>query len=127
MARLKGARRLRIYRVGSWLGATTMVGSFQAHVARSLLGLGADFAIVGGESDDEIRVSMRGTQRFMDGSKVQLGRDVAEYVGVKLGGHGGGHSTAASFSCRGDEESAVSAALSRLGELLGASPQEISA
>jgi nanoRNase/pAp phosphatase (c-di-AMP/oligoRNAs hydrolase) len=127
IARLKGARRLRIFRVGSWLGATTLVGSFQAHVARSLLGLGADFAIVGGESDGETRVSMRGTQRFMEGSRVQLGRDVAEFVGTKLGGHGGGHSTAASFSCNEDEEAAVTAALERLGELLDAAPQEIDA
>lgn len=126
MAKLKGAKRLRIFRTGSWLGATTLVGSFQAHVARSLLNLGADFAIVGGESDDGARVSMRETQRFFEGTKVQLGRDVADAVGGRLGGHGGGHATAASFSCSAREEEAVKAALERVGELLNAAPQEIS-
>ncbi|MDG7016413.1 MAG: DHH family phosphoesterase [Nitrososphaerota archaeon] len=127
IAKLKGARRLRIYRVGSWLGATTMVGSFQAHVARSLLSMGADFAIVGGESDNETRVSMRESQRFLDGTKIQLGKDVAEVIAGRFGGHGGGHATAASFSCAGEAEDAVKAALERMGELSGATPQDISA
>ena len=127
IAKLKGAKRLRTFRVGSWLAATTLVGSFQAHVARSLIGLGADFAIVGGESDGETRVSMRETQRFLDGTKVQLGRDVAELIGAKLGGHGGGHATAASFACVAKEEEAVAAALAQVAAMLGAVPQEIGA
>jgi nanoRNase/pAp phosphatase (c-di-AMP/oligoRNAs hydrolase) len=127
IAKLKGAKRLRIFRVGNRLGATTLVGSFQAHVARALLNLGADFAIVGGESNEETRVSMRETQRFLDETKIQLGRDVAEVVAKAMGGHGGGHATAASFSCSEGEEEATRAALGRMGELLNGTPQEISA
>jgi len=119
LAKLKGAQRLKIYRGGDWVVATSTVGSFQAHVARSLVYLGADFAIVGGESEGETRVSLRSTQRFLDGTKIQLGTQVAEEMSKRLGGHGGGHATAASFSTMAGEEETMEATLKRGGELLG--------
>jgi len=119
LAKLKGAQRLKIYRAGDWVVATSRVGSFQAHVARSLVYLGADLAVVGGESDGETRVSFRATQRFLDGTKVQLGTMVAEEVAKRLAGHGGGHATAASFSTVMGEDEAMEATLKRTGELLG--------
>jgi len=119
LAKLKGAQRLKIYSGGDWVVATSAVGSFQAHVARSLVYLGADLAIVGGESDGETRVSLRSTQRFLDGTNVQLGTQVAEEMSKRLGGHGGGHATAASFSTMSGEEETMEATLKRAGELLG--------
>ena len=119
LAKLKGAQRLKIYSGGVWVVATSTVGSFQAHVARALVYLGADLAIVGGESDGETRVSLRSTQRFLDGTKIQLGTQVAEELSKKLGGHGGGHATAASFSTAAGEEETMEATLGRAGELLG--------
>jgi nanoRNase/pAp phosphatase (c-di-AMP/oligoRNAs hydrolase) len=119
LAKLKGAQRLRIYRGGEWVVATSTVGSFQAHVARSLVYLGADLALVGGESEEETRVSLRSTQRFLDGTKIQLGTQVAEEMSKRLGGHGGGHATAASFSTSAGEEETMEATLRRAGELLG--------
>jgi len=103
----------------------SMIGSFQAHVARSLIYLGADVAVVGGESEGETRVSLRSTQRFSDATKVQLGTQVAEEVVKSLGGHGGGHATAASFSTDAGEDEAVVVCLRRLAELLGAEPREV--
>lgn len=125
LAKLKGAQRLRIYRLGNWVAATSLVGSFQAHVARSLLFLGADVAVVGGASDGVARVSLRANQRFFEATEVQLGVDVAEKVAAGLGGHGGGHATAASFECNGSEEDVVKQALMRVAALLTAEPQEI--
>ena len=119
LAKLKGAQRLRIYRGGDWVVATSTVGSFQAHVARALVYLGADLAIVGGESDGETRFSLRSTQRFLDGTKVHLGIQVAGEVSKRLGGHGGGHATAASFSTAAGEEETMEATLKRAGEFLG--------
>ena len=119
LAKLKGAQRLKIYRLGKWVAATSLVGSFQAHVARSLLYLGADLAIVGGESEGETRVSMRSTQRFLDGTKVQLGTQMAAEMAKRLGGHGGGHATAASFSTDAGEEEAMDATLKRAAEIVG--------
>ena len=119
LAKLKGAQRLKIYRAGDWVVATSLVGSFQAHVARSLIYLGADLAVVAGESDGETRVSLRSTQRFAEEAGVQLGTQVASEMAGRLGGHGGGHATAASFSTRVAEEEAVKETLKRAGELLG--------
>ena len=125
LAKLKGAQRLKIYRLGDWVASTTLVGSFQAHVARSLVYLGADVAVVGGETEGETRVSLRSTQRFAEGTRIQLGTQVAEAVAKKLGGHGGGHATAASFSTGAGEEEAVVEAAKRVAELLGAEMREV--
>ncbi len=125
LAKLKGAQRLRIYRVGDWVASTSMIGSFQAHVARSLVYLGADFAISGGESEGETRVSLRATQRFAEKSGVKLGRDVAEAVSRELGGHGGGHATAASYSTPAEAEAAVKETLKRIASILGSEVREI--
>jgi nanoRNase/pAp phosphatase (c-di-AMP/oligoRNAs hydrolase) len=119
LAKLKGAQRVKIYRAGEWVVATSSVGSFQAHVARSLVYMGADLAVVGGESDGEMRVSLRSTQRFLEGAKVELGTQVAEEVSKRLGGHGGGHATAASFSASAGEEDTMEKTLGRVAELLG--------
>ena len=119
LAKLKGAKRIKIYRAGDWVVAASRVGSFQAHVARSLIYLGADLGVVAGESEGETRVSLRSTQRFLDGTGVQLGTAVAEEMSKRLGGHGGGHATAASFSTAVGEDEAMEATLRRTGELLG--------
>lgn len=124
LAKLKGAQRLKIYKAGEKVVATSMVGSFQAHVARSLIYLGADLAAVGGEAEGETRVSLRSTQRFAEGTGIQLGTQVAAEVSKRLGGHGGGHSTAASFSTGAGEDEAMAATLKRVGELLG-EPHEL--
>lgn len=125
MAKLKGARRMKLFKLGNWVAATTKVGSYQAHVARSLVFMGADFASVGGTTDGETRVSMRSSQRFFDQTKIHLGTDVAAKIAPALGGHGGGHGTAASFSCTQEEEVAISSALSRVAELLVLRAEEI--
>lgn len=125
IAKLKGAQRLRIYRLGQWVAAVSRVGSFQAHMARSAISLGADVAVIGGETEGETRVSLRASQRFLDKTGVELGRQVAETVGAQLGGHGGGHGTAASLSCHETEEVAIEAALGRVAALLGSKPEEV--
>ncbi len=124
LAKLKGAQRLKIYKAGEWVAATSMVGSFQAHVARSLIYLGADLAVVGGEAEGETRVSLRSTQRFAENTGIQLGTQVAGEMSRRLGGHGGGHATAASFSTGKPEDEAMEETLKRVGELLG-EPREI--
>lgn len=125
LAKLKGAQRLRIFRAGDWVVATSLVGSFQAHVARALLFMGADLAAVGGETDGEARVSLRATQRFAEKTKMQLGTQVAEEVGKMLGGHGGGHATAASLAAKAKEEEALVAVLQRVGAILGTEVKEL--
>ena len=124
LAKLKGAQRLKIYKAGEKVVATSTVGSFQAHVARSLVYLGADLAAVGGEAEGETRVSLRSTQRFSEETGIQLGTQVAAEMSNRLGGHGGGHATAASFSTAVGEEEVMAATLKRIGQLLG-EPREL--
>jgi len=98
IARLKGAQRLEIIRIGPWVMARSRVGSFHAPVARGLLNLGADIAIATGPTEGETRSSLRSSARFFDATKIHLGTKVAGVVGKEGGGYGGGHSTAASLT-----------------------------
>lgn len=125
LAKLKGAQRLLIFKVEDWVAATSMIGSFQAHVARSLVYLGADIAVAGGEADGETRVSLRSAARFAEKTGIRLGKDIAEDVASQLGGHGGGHATAASFSTPAKPEEAVKVTLKRVAALLGCELKEV--
>ena len=125
LAKLKGAQRLKIHKIGEWVASTSTIGSFQAQVARALVYLGADVAIAAGEAEGETRVSLRSTQRFSEATKIHLGVQVAEEVAASLGGHGGGHATAASFSTAAGEEEALTQTLKRVAALLGAEAKEL--
>ncbi len=105
IARLKGAQRVLLYRLGDWVVALTEVGSYQASVARGLVDLGADFAVAMGENKQEVRCCLRAAQQFYEVLGVHLGRDIAESVANHFGGVGGGHPTAAAFTVNADIES----------------------
>lgn len=125
IAKLKAARRSKIYRSKGWVIAVSTVGSFQANVARSLTQLGADVALVVGEVGGEVKGSLRAHQRFHAESKIHLGTDVAEVIS-KENGYGGGHPTAASFTlAEGSEAKTISDFLDLVGRLLGEKPTEI--
>jgi nanoRNase/pAp phosphatase (c-di-AMP/oligoRNAs hydrolase) len=117
LAKLKSAKRLKLYKVGGWVVVTTTVGSFQSNVARSLVSMGADVAIVTGETGGETRGSLRANQRFWESTKLHLGTDVAASF-AKDAGSGGGHPTAASFTCVLPEDKAVESALAPVASLL---------
>jgi bifunctional oligoribonuclease and PAP phosphatase NrnA len=124
IAKLKAAKRLKLYRVAGWVVVTTTVGSFQSNVARSLVSMGADVAIVCGETEGETRGSLRAGQRFWDSTKLHLGTEVATPL-AKESGFGGGHPTAASFTCALPEDKAAESALSLVASLLKDKPSEI--
>jgi len=124
IAKLKSAKRLKLYRVAGWVVVTTTVGSFQSNVARSLVSMGADVAIVTGETGGETRGSLRANQRFWESTKLHLGTDVAASF-AKEAGFGGGHPTAASFTCPLPEDKAAESALALVASLLKDKPAEI--
>ena len=124
VAKLKSAKRLKLYNVAGWVVVTTTVGSFQSNVARSLVSMGADVAIVSGENGGEIRGSLRANQRFWEATKIHLGTDVAASI-AKDTGFGGGHPTAASFTCLLPEDKAAESVLSLVASLLKDKPVEI--
>jgi len=123
VAKLKSARRAKLYRVAGWVVVTSTVGSFQSNVARAFVSMGADVAIVVGETGGETRGSLRANQRFWEATKIHLGTDVA--ASIAEAGYGGGHPTAASFTCALIEEKAAESALALLATLLKEKPAEI--
>jgi nanoRNase/pAp phosphatase (c-di-AMP/oligoRNAs hydrolase) len=107
IARLKACRRLRLIRIYGWLVAFSHVRSFQASAARALIEMGAHLAIVGGQRNDVLQISMRADQEFYKQTGFHLGRDLAKPLGEQLNGMGGGHSTAAGMNGVGDFDLAV--------------------
>jgi bifunctional oligoribonuclease and PAP phosphatase NrnA len=124
IAKLKSAKRAKLYKVGGWVVVTSTVGSFQSHVARAFVSMGADVAIVSGATGGETRGSLRANQRFWEATKVHLGTDVAASI-TKDAGYGGGHPTAASFTCSLPEDEAAERALALVSSLLKDKPAEI--
>lgn len=107
IARMKSAQRLKWENIGGWVVATSTVGSFHASVARSLIGLGAHLAIVGGEKKTGITLSFRSTSEFFSGTNFHLGRELAAALGAVMNGAGGGHSTAAGATVQGSIDEAL--------------------
>lgn len=104
IARLKASRRVRLLKVGVWIVAFSNVSAYQASAARALISLGAHVAIVAGQKNDKLRVSMRASQEFYRVTRVHLGRDLAKPLGEYLRGMGGGHSVSAGANGAGDLE-----------------------
>jgi len=104
IAKLKGAQRMKIYKVGDWIFTYTEIGSFHASVARALINLGADLSLVLGEVDGEIRGSFRSTPLFFQSTKIHLGTDLAEWISKMKEGVGGGHATASSFTVKSKDD-----------------------
>jgi len=107
IARIKAAKRLNWQNIGGWIIASSTVSSFHASVARSLIGLGAQLAIVGGEKNSGLTLSFRSTSEFYSGTKLHLGRDLAAPLGESMKGAGGGHSTAAGATVQGNLDEAI--------------------
>jgi nanoRNase/pAp phosphatase (c-di-AMP/oligoRNAs hydrolase) len=119
IARLKACRRLKLVRINDWLVAFSHVKSYQASASRALVEMGANVAMVGGQRNDSLRISIRSDREFYTRTGFHLGRDLARPLGTHLNGMGGGHSTAAGMNGIGDFEVATKRAIMILREKLG--------
>ena len=104
IARLKGAKRVQLHYIGEWIIATSRLSSFHASVARGLISLGADVAIVAGNDNKKLRASLRATNDFSTLTSIHLGQNIAKILGEEFGGAGSGHPTAAGVNGEGDSE-----------------------
>ncbi|TFG32997.1 hypothetical protein EU528_01460 [Candidatus Thorarchaeota archaeon] len=96
IARLKAASKAQVHLFGDWVIATSIINAFEASACRGLLEMGADVAIIGGKpGKDKVRLSSRSSREFYDNTKINLGTDVMEPLGVIIDGKGGGHANAA--------------------------------
>jgi len=109
VARLKAASRIKILKLGEWITTFSDVASYQASAARALLSLGADVAVVGGERNGALKISLRSSHDFNKKTGVHLGRDIAQPLGESLHGMGGGHLSSAGVNCEGKLEEAFKA------------------
>jgi len=118
VARLKASKRAKLLKINNWVIALSHVSAFQASAARALISLGAHVAIVAGQRNENIQISMRASRDFHEKTGVHLGRDVAKPLGEYLKGMGGGHSVSAGVNGVGDVESSLKRCVRLLKEKL---------
>ncbi|MEM3550437.1 MAG: DHH family phosphoesterase [Candidatus Bathyarchaeia archaeon] len=104
VARLKACKRAKLFRVGEWIVALSHVSAYQASAARAIIDLGAHFAVVAGQRNESLEISLRCAREFHEKTGIHLGRDIAKPLGEYLKGMGGGHSTSAGVNGFGDIE-----------------------
>jgi nanoRNase/pAp phosphatase (c-di-AMP/oligoRNAs hydrolase) len=114
VARLKASKRIKLIRVNDWLLAFSNVSAYQASAARALISVGAHVAVVAGQKEEKLQISLRATQDFHEKTRVHLGRDIAKPLGEYLHGMGGGHAVSAGVNGEGE----VEASLKRCARLL---------
>jgi len=118
IARLKATKRVRLLKINNWLIAFSHVSAYQASAARALITLGAHVAVVAGQHNEKIQMSMRASRDFYDKTGVHLGRDLAKPLGEYLQGMGGGHSVSAGVNGVGDVEASLKRCVKLLKEKL---------
>lgn len=123
IARVKSAQRLRLERVNKWLIALSEIGSYHASAARALIALGTHLAVVAGKRNGELTVSFRATRDFVSETGIHLGTDLANPLGLRMGGMGGGHATAAGANVKGDVNEALRLTLTLVREFISRSPK----
>ncbi len=107
VARIKACQRAKLLKIGDWIIALSHVSAYQASAARALVDLGAHLAVVAGQKNGDIEISMRSTREFNKETSIHLGRDIAKPLGESLLGMGGGHATAAGVNGVGNVETGL--------------------
>jgi phosphoesterase RecJ-like protein len=118
VARLKACRRVRLFKIADWIFALSHVSAYQASAARAMVELGAHVAVVAGQKNGKIEVSLRCSREFQEKTSIHLGKDVAKPLGEYLHGMGGGHATAAGVNGIGDMDDALKYSMQLLKEEL---------
>jgi phosphoesterase RecJ-like protein len=123
ISQLRGAQRLKYWKVGEYIVASSQGSAFEASVCKALISLGADVAFVGSQRGDNFRVSARATQEMVRVG-IHLGRLLGG-VGSETSNGGGGHPGAAGITGTGDVEAilniSVENAVNELRRLVAAS------
>lgn len=102
ISQLRGAQRLKYWKVGEYIVAASQGSAFEASVCKALLNLGADIVFVGSQRGDDFRISARATQEMVR-KGVHLGK-LLDDVGSETSNGGGGHPGAAGITGKGDVE-----------------------
>lgn len=92
---MRAMKGVEFARKGNFLIATAIVNSFEAHVASSLVHVGADFAFVAHKGRADLRISARVSGNGK--GKIDLA-EIMKKLSVVFGGSGGGHPYAAGYN-----------------------------
>lgn len=118
VARLKACKRAKLFKIGEWIVAFSHVSAYQASAARAIIDLGAHVAVVAGQKNENLEISLRCTREFQEKTGIHLGKDIAKPLGEYLQGMGGGHASAAGVNGVGDIDSGLKRCLRLLKEKL---------
>jgi nanoRNase/pAp phosphatase (c-di-AMP/oligoRNAs hydrolase) len=118
VARIKACRRAKLLKVDDWIIALSHVSAYQASAARALVDLGAHVAVVAGQRNGNVEISLRSSRDFNKQTSIHLGKDIAKPLGESLMGMGGGHSTAAGVNGVGDMKTGLKRCLRLIKEKL---------
>lgn len=126
IAKLKAARRVRIFKLGDFIVATTDVGAFEAEVAQTLIEIGADIAFVASElkKDDSVVISSRASYKVRKKTGFDLAKDVFLLLEELFEGEGGGHPGAAAFNGKGSMQEMLQKCLELTQKKLGTEIKE---
>ena len=106
IAKLKAAKRLRIFKAGPYLIAGSEVGSFEANAASLFVKTGADVAFVGNEEKNELKISGRAHHQLINELDFDLAKHVFQPLSESMpGSEGGGHPGAAAFNLKNPHKS----------------------
>ncbi len=91
---MRAMKGIEFSRKGNYIIATAIVNSFEAHVASSLVHVGADFAFVAHKGREDLRISARVSGNGK--GKIDLA-EIMQRISLVFGGSGGGHPYAAGY------------------------------
>jgi len=114
IAKLKAAKRARIFLVSDYIVATSDIGAFESDAASILVKIGADIAFAGDSSEGKLRISGRASQKAIKKTGFSLAKHVFQQMPKFFQGSGGGHAGAAGFNGKGKD---VKPALAKCVEL----------
>lgn len=107
VARLKAAKRARIFLVSNYIAVISDVGAFESDAASALVKIGADIAFVGDSDNGRLRISGRASQRVTKKEGFDLAKHVFQKLPETFPGSGGGHAGAAGFNGKGNNINAA--------------------
>lgn len=102
IALLKGMQRVKYTTVNNKIIAWTNISAFESTVAKALIYLGAELAIVGRQRNKEFNIILKAKE----GLNIHLGKH-AQKIGKELNAQGSGHKGAAGITGKGQAEKAL--------------------
>jgi len=98
IAKLKAAKRAKIYCLGKYIIVSTDIGAFGAEAAETLIQEGADVVFAGDLEKGSLQLSGRASPEILKETSLDLSEHIFQPLGNYFKGSGGGHAGAAGFN-----------------------------